>query len=263
MRTSILSFTVLTCLIGCESDGDTSSGSSGTIGSSGMTGPTGTPGTATGSGSTTGSSSGTSEGGSSATGGGLTTTGGDPTTASGNPTSAGSTSDGSAGSTTSPCQPGTQGCQCLDEQCLGGELQCIDGRCGFPECPNAGEVNCAGDCADLMTDNDHCGQCGRVCQQSVGAGECVAGACEPTWGNNCVNFSDAPAFPTCDAVCADIGEACVAQGCLLDMNTYGVYTECSLGPNGAPAFGGIVACSDPIDWDGVGGGVVRCCCTQT
>lgn len=261
MRTWILTYTALVVLFGCQSDGEDSSDSNGSIGSSGTTGPTGSPETSTVSGSTTASS----DSGSEPTGGSPTTTPGSSTaTSSGGSTTTGTMTQGSGpGSTTSPCQPGTEGCDCIDGECLGGELQCMEGTCGFPECPDAGEVNCDGDCADLMTDHEHCGECGRGCQRSDSAGDCVAGDCEPTWGNNCVGSSQAPSFPTCDEVCADIGESCAPRACFYGQGTYGIYNECDLDPRGVPANTGSGLCTDPIDWGQVGGRAVRCCCTQS
>ena len=54
--------------------------------------------------------------------------------------------------------------------CCGG-AQCVSGTCACP----SGQTNCAGDCADLDTDEDNCGGCGVECGNDAACldGECV------------------------------------------------------------------------------------------
>lgn len=190
---------------------------------------------------------------------GSTATG--PSTSTGTSSSSGETGETTGSTTTGGCTPGAVGCPCVDGACLGTDLQCLDGTCQVPDCPLPGETRCDGECTDLQVSNSNCGECGKECLpfNNNTAGICEAGACQPTVSNNCTLREDEDLFPTCDAVCASIGETC--QSC---PGTYRIYGTCFGDPNEVgPGEGGSIGCDQMIPWAVVGSRAVRCCCSQS
>lgn len=71
-------------------------------------------------------------------------------------------------------QPCEDGCEAPHESCEGSFCECAPGL-----------TNCAGECIDLETDPDHCGECSEVCEDaSCAEGECVESGC-PDFGDDC------------------------------------------------------------------------------
>jgi hypothetical protein len=76
------------------------------------------------------------------------------------------------------------------ESCDGDVELCIDGAC---EC-RSGLVRCGDECVDVSSDDDHCGMCGRECDDDGGSPFCRAGTCA----------SDCGALALCDEECIDL-----------------------------------------------------------
>ena len=71
---------------------------------------------------------------------------------------------------------------------------CVDGACGPAEW-GADEMRCGADCADLMTDDTHCGACDSPCEGGL---VCVSGSCEMPL------TCDFPVPDECDGACVDL-----------------------------------------------------------
>lgn len=118
--------------------------------------------------------------------------------------------DGASGPT---CQCGA-GASCpVDQTCSsGGMCQCGDG----PGCA-AGQACCDDECADVQTDDGHCGSCGHACGggSTCSAGNCVCpNATDTACGDLCTNLQEDEAHcGGCeDAACAT-GATCEAGVC--------------------------------------------------
>jgi hypothetical protein len=103
---------------------------------------------------------------------------------------------------------------CIDacnDECDAGEI-CVGGSC---EC-RAGLDRCNGDCVDLQTDAEHCGECGETCDEApCGGGECQPAGCGTLTlcGSSCVDLAtDAMHCGECDRDCDGHG-TCVAGDC--------------------------------------------------
>ncbi len=143
--------------------------------------------------------------------------------------------------------------------------------------PDVGEENpcppgqgfCDGACVDLLTNNDHCGRCGNVCENLYTAGMCEEGTCPPNYecGGARTDYRD------CNEVCESLGTSCQdGLGCGGDYDLYydlrGVENcEARLGGGWSPGPDE-VGCSAPINWSQNGGltleppVAVSCCCLQ-
>jgi len=72
------------------------------------------------------------------------------------------------------------------------------------------DLPCGG--ADLMTDDENCGECGHECPINLvdtewEAGGCQGGVCQPTWG------SCSSGWQTCSEYCSLANFECVEGGC--------------------------------------------------
>ena len=112
------------------------------------------------------------------------------------------------------------------------------------------DVPCGG--ADLLTDDNNCGSCGKQCPvmfrgEEWEAGGCVQGECGPTW-SDCWSSGIGE---TCDEICTATKGTCVPQGCS------GGYTAMlfNVGLDGwcnplAGTHGTMTgACDEPIPWE--------------
>ncbi len=118
----------------------------------------------------------------------------------------------------------------------------------------------AGCCADLQTDPQNCGACGRACI-APGA-SCSAGKCAPAY-RGCID-SGSPAT-SCDAYCASLGQSCTAAcGANGFGGTDAVNWWTSPGcPSTAATYSTSGVCSTPFAWSAQGGPQsYRCCCTD-
>jgi hypothetical protein len=176
------------------------------------------------------------------------------------------------------CLPGELACECNDGECLG-DLICIDGVCledggtstdtttdttadtdtttdtGM-ECPNANEMLCDGVCVDVLENEEHCGECGQICEYGFETqlGICEDGQCGPFW-SDC--YEQADGFTTCNEICANEGQACVEGGCTYtwtQSDSPGFCITDSPGGNGT-----LGACDTEFIWTD---SQLRCCCTQ-
>ncbi len=83
---------------------------------------------------------------------------------------------------------------------------CVGGRCTCA----GGKTACGEDCADLQTDDNHCGECATLCSGGTQcqAGKCVCAGSETLCDGSCVDTS------TSAAHCGGCGKACGAgQSC--------------------------------------------------
>lgn len=98
------------------------------------------------------------------------------------------------------------------ESCDSDAELCIDGTCVC----RAGLDRCDDDCVDLGSDDDHCGMCGRECQDMLcSAGECASacGSGLETCDEACVDFASDPLnCGACERACHPSQE-CVAGEC--------------------------------------------------
>lgn len=87
-------------------------------------------------------------------------------------------------------------------------------------CPGSFDECSAGVCVDIMSDNDHCGACGRSCDTDE---HCDAGSCVPdlvctapevNCGNECVDTqTSVDHCGACDEPCPSMYDDCVAGDC--------------------------------------------------
>lgn len=106
------------------------------------------------------------------------------------------------------------------------------------------------------SDEDGCdGMCQPFGPEQPGVGECVQGACSPTF-LDCVSKD---AISTCAEACAAQGSTCAENACA--DATYLIYFSME-GCEHAPGMGGPFsgACDEPIDWQF--NSAVQCCCEQ-
>jgi hypothetical protein len=197
----------------------------------------------------------------------------------------------SVGDDENQCIPGELDCVCNEGQCLEG-LACIDSTCvvtGETETdtdvgsdsstseedtsteteaqtesetesdPCVGsETLCDGECVDLSSDDNNCGECGKTCKTGLESGGCVEGACAPVW-SDCVDASN---LIPCSEVCEAEGlSGCATAACHseeLSIIWYGLSTNCASGE--IPTDGQALACETQplIDIDPW----YRCCCAQ-
>jgi hypothetical protein len=91
------------------------------------------------------------------------------------------------------CRPGPNGVPCGN-----GGKQCQQGRCVCP----SGTRECGGTCVDLLSDENHCGECNQRCAAGTA---CLNGACFTT---NCA--SPSPPGNCTGASCS--GQTCTPPG---------------------------------------------------
>ncbi|NJK31176.1 MAG: hypothetical protein HC927_01495, partial [Deltaproteobacteria bacterium] len=170
------------------------------------------------------------------------------------------------------CTPGELACECNNGLCLG-ELVCENDVCVVGgdtdtdttdttdtdmECPNANEKMCDGQCVDVLSNNDNCGDCGVACKvfttPSPDVGICEEGACMPTY-SQCVAEDDG--YVNCDQICALDGKACVEDGCSGYTTIQGSLAQCMSASNSTQKSA--QACATNISWVG---SYAACCCTQ-
>jgi hypothetical protein len=177
------------------------------------------------------------------------------------------------------CIPGELACECNMGLCLG-DLVCVDGVCledggttsetsmgttttdtgstttdtGM-DCPNPNEMLCDGVCVDVVSNPDHCGGCGVVCEVNMAGnvGGCEDSQCLPYWSEACFQQDDG--FTTCDQACQAEGKVCVEDGCGGFTWIGGSGTICITGGTNSSTSG--VACGGAIVWET---GYLRCCC---
>jgi hypothetical protein len=202
-------------------------------GSPGVAGSTGLP-AAGGSSSGTGGRPATagSSGASNTTLGG---TAGKPATGGSGGVSAGANNGGSAGATNNGGVAGMAGASSGGAGTGGGGTGgAAAGSSGEPTCDGDEEL-CSGQCVDVTSSAQHCGECGDAC----GANQaCVEGECECTGegtlcGNSCVDTeSDEQNCGGCDTEC-DSGEECTEGECTGGDDGGGEVTGCtSIGDGG-------------------------------
>jgi hypothetical protein len=114
----------------------------------------------------------------------------------------------------------------VDKSCAAGQV-CLGGACKL-SC-QAGLTECTGTCANLQSDNDNCGACGKVC----GAGTvCSKGKCETTCATGLTDCSGSCAnLQTDNANCGVCGKTC------------GAGTVCSLGKCETTCATGLTDCT--------------------
>lgn len=102
--------------------------------------------------------------------------------------------------------------------------------------------------------------CDGMCQpygpEQPGVGECLQGACSPTFFD-CISKEE---ISTCAEACAAQGSTCVENACA--EATYLLYGSMNICEH-APGMGGPFerGCDEAIDWQ-VFNGAVQCCCEQ-
>jgi hypothetical protein len=102
--------------------------------------------------------------------------------------------------------------QTCDETCENDAEICVGGSC---EC-RSGLMRCEDDCVDIASDDDHCGMCGRDCDDMLcNAGECAA-ACSDSLDacdEACVNLATDPLnCGACERDCHP-SQVCIAGEC--------------------------------------------------
>jgi hypothetical protein len=165
------------------------------------------------------------------------------------------------------CIPDELGCECSTGLCLGnlvcmGEV-CVEGSDTSSTDSETGmqceppEMLCDGVCVDIMNDDSNCGECGNECHIALDVGECVNGACAPTY-SDCISSPDDPK-PSCTEVCQMQGFAgCSACGPNdLTIVWYSSVTTCE---NDSPVASDGEACQNqPTNFPFFD---YRCCCAQ-
>lgn len=160
---------------------------------------------------------------------------------------------------------------------VGGDLD-DDGGSGPP--PDVGQPpptpcaegleRCDDECVDVRTSNDHCGGCGNSCRDRYEPGTCEAGVCPPDFecGGARTDYRD------CNELCESLGTSCEdGVGCSGRYRAhYGLTAQEGCAANVGASWehwGEDVSCSDPIEWDRLGGlnldeppGAIACCCLQ-
>jgi hypothetical protein len=126
------------------------------------------------------------------------------------------------------CRTSTNRCvQCLgNTDCTGGDV-CFQNRC---------------ECANLDTDPNNCGICGRVCSNGCSYGECV-----PAW-SECIYET----YANCNEYCEAIGQRC-AVSCSPFLPPSAV-AHCTGGESVMTIIGS--TCADPLSVP------ERCCCAE-
>jgi hypothetical protein len=142
------------------------------------------------------------------------------------------------------------GCPCGDGISCAPGLECQDG-----ECENPGDA-CGG--ADLLTDPENCGACGRVCPEP-GPGyppSCKLGTCTPAFGD-C--FSPDMEATTCADQCEAAGLTCSDGACqgrvvmrFADANTCDGFETGEVLPH---------SCGELIPTEDLNANF-RCCCAE-
>lgn len=140
-------------------------------------------------------------------------------------------------------RPCIDGCHEPFEECAGSFCECAPGL-----------SECSGDCVDLDTDADHCGQCDLQCgeDQACGEGDCVPGDCPgfaDVCGRACTETDYDPLHcGRCFNEC-DLGEAC-SEGACYEYNTL-PSTACGECPCPSVCEPGVEQCcfSERLDMD--------------
>jgi len=102
--------------------------------------------------------------------------------------------------------------------------------------------------------------CGGMCEPAgpnyPGVGECVDGACTPTY----LSCSSKDEITTCEDACADLGTTCAEDGC--GGHTYRIYAGLEWCEDPERVGIGVAhACDEPVDWQF--NAAVKCCCEQS
>jgi hypothetical protein len=134
-----------------------------------------------------------------------------------------------------------------DEDCPAGSVcdastsTCVPGCTADHPCP-AGERCCAGDCADVQEDVEHCGACLQACSDNHGTPSCTGGECQiecdEHWDdcdedprtNGCeTDLSTRESCGQCDRLCEEVNAS--ENRCVLDeeQNEYQCVPECAVG----------------------------------
>ena len=121
--------------------------------------------------------------------------------------------------------------------------------------PIAALVMLVGSCGSRQLSADCEGMCEPAGPAYPGVGECVAGACTPTY-SECVSVED---VATCAEACEARGTTCAANSC--GGHTYRIYAVLEWCQDPELDGGGIErSCDEPIDWQL--NEAVKCCCDQ-
>ena len=127
-----------------------------------------------------------------------------------------------------------------------------DGPCTAPE------IECDGVCVNALSDPQHCGECGKVCDTVLDSGGCVQGACRPVW-SDCVDASN---VILCPEVCQSQGFVGCATAACGDENMsvwwFGNSVDCESGIFSPEAEAN--ACE--VEPNGMNSFFYRCCCDQ-
>jgi hypothetical protein len=114
---------------------------------------------------------------------------------------------------------------------------------------------CLAACADRPVDSDCDGMCQPAGPAFPGVGECVSGACTPTY----VECTTMEQVATCSEACEARGSTCATNGC--GGYTYRIYSFLEWCED--PERTGVEVdhdCDAPIDWQI--NDAVKCCCEQ-
>ena len=116
---------------------------------------------------------------------------------------------------------------------------------------------CDGECVELRWSNDHCGQCGEVCEPRANtAGACADYECTPQ------TFCRLPGegYDTCTEICESYGTECAKpnpDNGGWGSGHYGLFYDdegAAICMGGGGSNSTVDAdCDDPIDWDRTGG----------
>jgi hypothetical protein len=103
---------------------------------------------------------------------------------------------------------------------------------------------------------DDCeGPCEPFGSQFPGVGECVQGACTPTF-HECFHKSE---YSTCESFCESIGSSCAENGCAGGTYLIHAILDWCMDPTKEGVLIGH-SCSEPIDWQV--NEAAQCCCEQ-
>jgi hypothetical protein len=137
---------------------------------------------------------------------------------------------------------------------------------------DSGQTACEGQCVNLLTDMDNCGECSHACEQTGLVGICWESECTPR--SFCRTREDG--FNTCTEVCQSYGTTCATprpENPYWHAGGYGLYygdqSDAQRCLAGAGSNEGVDAgCDDTIDWSRTGGFnndpavAVSCLCLQ-
>lgn len=195
------------------------------------------------------------------------------------------------------CIPGELECACNGGQCLAG-LSCVDAICVLTGESETGvevgsdsstseeetsqdvstgtesdtgmesdtegnpctepETLCNGECINLSSDDNNCGECGNTCKVAPNTGGCFEGACTAVW-SECI---DAANPVPCSDVCQSEGLAgCMTAACgrfQASLEWYTFASECEAG-NFSSEVQSDACEAQPSS---INDSYYRCCCEQ-